>query len=112
MGLVRKKQKLIEEHLKSISFCTLSVRNPAIFTDGTNRTARTGSAGAVNEPRGVGAEALPAQRCSDGASTAAHRSSPAADGCTGRTPERAKATATEAGDSAVTIAPQLPEQSL
>jgi hypothetical protein len=27
MGLVRKKQKLIGEHLKSISFCTLSVRN-------------------------------------------------------------------------------------
>ena len=69
MGLLRKKQKLMGEHLKSISFCTLSVRNPAIATDGTNRTARTGSAGAVSEPGGVGAETLPARRCSDRASS-------------------------------------------
>ena len=45
----------------------------------------------------------------------ARRSSPAADGYTGCTPKRAKATAAEAGDSvatAVTVALQLAQQSL
>ena len=102
MGLVRKKQKLMGEHLKSISFCTLSVRNPAIATDGTNRTARTGSAGLSANPEGWVLK--PFQRDDAPTERVARRSSPAADGYTGRTPKRAKATTAEAGDSAVTVA--------
>ena len=106
MGLVRKKQKRIGEHLKCISFCTLSVRNPAIVT-GRHELAQRGlSANAEGwMPKPFQRDDAPTERV-------ARRSSPAADGCTRRTLKRAKGTTAEAGDSAVTTASQLPEQSL
>ena len=102
MGLVRKKQKLIGEHLKSISFCTLSLRNPAIATGRHELAQRRLSANPEGwVPKPFRHDDAPMERV-------ARRSSPAADGYTGRTPKRAKATAAGAGDSAVTIASQLP----